>query len=107
MSHSTKHSNKFNYRMLPHVQVDDQESCVYVSEANELISMKLKDIKNYNPSKFHVNKLTQKSFRTNQIIKNDIKINSKCQIFEEDDDINKFIKKDNLLVSITKFVLIN
>ena len=25
--------------MLPHVQVDDQESCVYVSEANELVSM--------------------------------------------------------------------
>lgn len=95
---------KFFLRMLPHIQLDIEESNLYISEANELVCIELEEIYNYKASKYHENKLTQqgRSNRSTNLNRNDIKVNSILRVFDRNDDIYGFVKKSNYLVNFTK-----
>ena len=93
--------------MLPHLQIDRDDNSIYISEANELISLKLNDITSYVPTKLQDQKLNLTNlislrYKKSAANKNEIKINSKHKIFSNNEDISGFVKKENMFIHFNK-----
>lgn len=70
--------------MIPYLQIDEQDSSLYLTDANNLVNLKLNET----------------SYRF------DMKANKNKQIFPlfpMNSDIKGFIKKDNILFSFSKY----
>ena len=96
--------------MLPHLQIDRDESFIYISEANKLVCVGLNEIKNYLPTKLQEQKLNAKNLisllrykKSTPLHKNETLIHSKLNLFEQNEDITGFVKKENVFVNFNKY----
>ena len=96
--------------MLPHIQIERDKSAIHISEANQIFSIGLHEIRNYLPTKLQEQKLNQKNpisllryKKSKSPNKNDeIIIHTKVKLFDQSEDISGFVKKENVFVGFNK-----
>ena len=74
----------FFNRMLPHLQIDEQDPSIYITDANKLINLKL----------------DEKTFKYVESSKDNSK--TSYPLYPLNNDILNFIKKDNYIFSFSK-----
>ena len=93
--------------MLPYLKFENSANELFITDANELVCLHLNEIRNYTQTKQQEKRLNQiknQYSRPGSSIKsiNNIKINNKLKIFEPNQDINSFVKKENYFLNISK-----
>jgi WD40 repeat protein len=94
--------------MLPHLKFDNSTNELFITDANEFVCLHLNEIRNYTQTKQQEKRLNQiknqysRPGSTSIQSINNIKINNKFKIFEPNQDINSFIKKENYFLNISK-----